>query len=113
MKGNVSRSVFERRTSPMGERNSRFLLLRELAHKNIIEYLHGYIDSTLSVPQASMSTELADLGTLNDLLKSRQDSDWLKESAIWHLSMQLANAVEYLQYGIRDASSTNELESPD
>ena len=103
---------FKEKDIPNGKAEFEMFALRELAHKNVIEYLHGFIDTTRPVPRASMFMELADLGTLSDMLKNRQkDSDWLEESAIWHLFMQLANAVAYLQYGIRDASSTNEFEA--
>ena len=95
-----------------GRAEFEMFALRELAHKNIIEYLHGFIDFGSSRPRASMYMELADLGTLDHMLEKRhQDLDWFRESELWDLSMQLANAVAYLQYGIRDASSTDKFES--
>lgn len=108
----MCREAFRTKDIANGRAEFEMFALRELAHKNIIEYLHGFIDSRGYVPRASMYMELADLGTLDDTLKKRhQDLDWFRESEVWHLSMQLANTVAYLQYGIRDASSTDKLES--
>ena len=82
-------------------------VLRELSHKNVVEYIHAFIDVEGPEPRASMYMEYADLGTLDDWIFSlREKQQYAPASAIWDLGSQLANAVCYMQYGIRDAGSS-------
>ena len=109
------RKCVEKRFKPKDILNGRaefeMFALRELSHRNVVEYLHGFIEPDGPVPRASMYMEWADRGTLEDLHRNyRENNEWPKESAVWYLSMQLANAVAYLQYGIRDAASPEKLE---
>jgi len=92
-----------------GRAEFEMFALRELSHKNVVEYLHAFIE--LNPPQASMYMEFADLGTLEDrIVTNREQNKYPAESAVWYLAMQLANAVSYLQYGVRDASSDHQSE---
>ncbi|KAL8669102.1 MAG: hypothetical protein Q9168_006295 [Polycauliona sp. 1 TL-2023] len=80
-------------------------ILRRYRHKNIVEYVDGFIDEqTYRQPVASMYMEYCDRGTLHDKTSEyrRQDRP-MSEMAVWHVFIQLVNAVAFLQYGIPDA----------
>lgn len=51
-----------------GRAKFEMFALRELRHKNVVEYLHAFIDIRSSA-RASMYMEKADLGTLEALIK--------------------------------------------
>ncbi|KAL8971557.1 MAG: hypothetical protein Q9197_003213 [Variospora fuerteventurae] len=70
-----------------------------------VTYMHGFIDEhSYRLPIASIYMEYCDKGNLQDLIERLRAP--LGEEAIWDLSMQLVNAVAFMQYGVRDACRT-------
>ncbi|KAL8655122.1 MAG: hypothetical protein Q9226_003171 [Calogaya cf. arnoldii] len=80
-------------------------VLRKYKHPDIVEYMAAFIDEkTHREPVASLYMEHCDRGNVEDLTKeyaARRTP--LPERVIWHIFMQLVNAVAFLQYGIEDA----------
>lgn len=94
-----------------GHADFEILLLQNLSHRNIVEYLDAFVDIRGEVPKASIITGHADLGKLEDYYnKARTEQLPFGEVAIWHLFAQLADALAYLYYGVLKASSKNEHE---
>ena len=94
-----------------GHADFEILLLRSLSHRNIVVYLDAFVDVQGESPKASIVTEFADLGNLEDYYNSaRRERHPFSEAAIWHLFAQLADALAYLYYGVLKASSKNEHE---
>lgn len=90
-----------------GRARFEMFALRELAHKNVVEYLHAFVEEHGPAPRASLYMEYADLGTLDDNIRSlREEHEYPPASAVWYLALEMANAVSYLQYGIRDAGGS-------
>ncbi|KAL8662010.1 MAG: hypothetical protein Q9202_005064 [Teloschistes flavicans] len=85
-------------------------VLRKLRHPNIVEYIAGFIDrSNPRSPKAAIYLEYCDRGNLHDCIKNaNQHDEYLRESAVWSVFMQLVNALSYLQHGIRDACHESE-----
>ncbi|KAI4137279.1 MAG: hypothetical protein LQ341_005215, partial [Variospora aurantia] len=85
-----------------GSAEFEMFVLRELPHPNIVKYMHGFIDEhSHRLPIASIYMEYCDKGNLQDLIQKLRAP--LGEEAVWDLSMQLVNAVAFMQYGVRDA----------
>lgn len=64
-----------------GRAEFEMFALRELSHKNVVEYLHAFIE--LHPPRASMYMEFADLGTLEDrIVSNREQNKYPAESAV-------------------------------
>lgn len=81
--------------------------LRELSHPHVVEYIHAFVEHRPKL-RASMYMEYADLGTMADVIETkRKYGPYFRESTVWLLASQLTKAVAYLQYGVRDAGSTN------
>ncbi len=90
-----------------GKAESELSILRELQHKNVVEYIDAFIVDQDGNYDGSLYMEYCEHGNLQDYLDTRmgiQDT-WIGELAIWGLLKQLVNAVAYLQYGIHDAVS--------
>ena len=102
---------FKPRAIMNGHADFEILLLRSLTHRNIMVYLDAFVDVQGESPKASIITEYADLGNLEDYYNSaRIERRPFSEAAIWHLFAQLADALAYLYYGVLKASSKNEHE---
>ncbi|MCJ1463303.1 hypothetical protein MMC07_001909 [Pseudocyphellaria aurata] len=79
-------------------------VLRSLNHKHVTEYIDSFIDTSGTMPRASIYMEYCDLGSLADALKDcRRFGQHAKEWAVWELFIQLTNAVAYCHHGIHDA----------
>ncbi|KAL8785418.1 MAG: hypothetical protein Q9195_008653 [Heterodermia aff. obscurata] len=83
-------------------------ILQSLAHRNIVEYVDAFIDDRGPWSKASLFMGYADLGNLENYYKSRLTARKppFREVAMWDLFAQLVDAVAYLQFGIRKATST-------
>ena len=87
-----------------GDAKFELFVLRELNHKNIVRYVHGFIDESRQKPKASLYMEYCDKGNLHDLLNDPiTNQRALCESRVWDLLAQLAAGVAYMHHGIRDA----------
>ena len=94
-----------------GHATFEIVLLRSLSHRNIVLYLDAFVDVRGGLPKASVITEYADLGNLEDYYNNaRRERQPFSEVAIWHLFAQMADALAYLYYGVLKASSKNEHE---
>ena len=85
------RKCVEKRFKPRDVLNGRaefeMFAVRELSHRNVVEYLHGFIDSNGPVPRASMYMEYADKGTLEEKHRQlREEGKWWKESILWYVT---------------------------
>ncbi|KAI4231641.1 MAG: hypothetical protein L6R40_007674 [Gallowayella cf. fulva] len=90
-------------------------VLRKYKHKNIVEYLCGFIvDESHHKPRASLYLEHCDGGNLHDVMNKRAtQSHYIGEQGVWDIFSQLINAVAFLQYGVRDACFRPEPPKPD
>ncbi|KAI9827659.1 MAG: hypothetical protein M1826_006222 [Phylliscum demangeonii] len=78
-------------------------VLRRLFHRNIVEYVDGFI--TDHPPAASMYMEWCDLGTLDDLIRYYWDEEIpMPESFVRHVFISLADALAYCQTGVKDVT---------
>ncbi|KAL9033423.1 MAG: hypothetical protein Q9180_005952 [Flavoplaca navasiana] len=80
-------------------------VLRRYRHENVVKYLSGFIDESIRhEPIASVYMEHCDRGNVQDLIQEyAMRNTPLSEKVVWHLSIQLVNALAFLQYGVRDA----------
>ena len=90
-----------------GRAEFEILILKALTHPNIVKFLDAYIDLRGPRPRASLFMGYADLGNLEDFYSSRRVTrkQPFRETAMWDLFAQLIDAVAYLQFGIRKATS--------
>ncbi|KAL8992096.1 MAG: hypothetical protein Q9169_007376 [Polycauliona sp. 2 TL-2023] len=90
-------------------------LMRRYRHKNIVKYLTGFIDRRNHWgPVASVYMEHCDRGNVQDVLEKQfRMNTPLSENVVWHIFMQLVNAVAFLQYGIQNACFEPEPRNPD
>ena len=97
------------RTGDIVEGRAEFemFILQSLTHRNIVKYLDAFIDVRGRSPKASLFMSYADLGNLENFYKSRRAARKppFREAAMWDLFAQLTDAVAYLQFGIRKATS--------
>lgn len=102
----------EKRFTAEDVRNGRavfeIFILEVLRHQNIIEYVDAFVDCRSRIPRASIFTGYANLGNLENFYRARRAADKppFNEEAMWLLFAQMVDAVAYLQYGIRKATST-------
>ncbi|KAL8736395.1 MAG: hypothetical protein Q9181_002428 [Wetmoreana brouardii] len=106
------KTYVEKRYAPQDVLNStaefEMLLLRELRHPNIVEYVTGFID--LRTHRASIYLEHCDKGNLWDFMAQREKFRRpLGEPWVWNIFMQLVSAVAFIQYGVRDACYESDL----
>lgn len=102
------RKCIEKRIKPAdilsGAVKFEILVLRELNHKHVTEYIDSFIDKSGDEPRASIYMEYCDMGTLADTLATRRSENKpAKEWEVWELLIQLTNAVVYCHHGIHDA----------
>lgn len=102
------RKCVEKRIGPAevlsGAAKHEIIVLRNLNHQHVTEYIDSFIDKSGGTPRASIYMEYCDLGSLADLVEARRTINKpAKEWAVWDLLIQLTNAVAYCHYGIHDA----------
>lgn len=91
-------------TRQNGAAEFEILVLQNLNHKHVTEYIDSFIDKSGAIPQASIYMEYCDLGSLADALKKcRRMGQPANEWEVWELFIQLTNAVAYCHHGIHDA----------
>ena len=90
-----------------GRAEFEIFILQSLAHRNIVGYLDAFIDDRGIIPRASLFMGYADLGNLENYYLSRRAAckQPFRETAMWDMFAQLVDAVAYLQFGIRKATS--------
>ncbi|MCJ1291247.1 hypothetical protein MMC34_002790 [Xylographa carneopallida] len=88
-------------------------ILRRLYHPNVVEYIHAFVADTGSRPSASIYMGLCDLGSLNDLMEryARQGRGFCEEF-VWSVFLEMADALGYIQYGIREVTRGTERRNP-
>lgn len=95
-----------------GKGVDELLILRELQHKNVFEYIDGFIVDQGVSYDGSLYTEYCEHETCKTIWTQR----WrykMPGFANWDLLKQLANAVGYLQNGIHDVvSATSPITGP-
>ncbi|MCJ1393275.1 hypothetical protein MMC18_006147 [Xylographa bjoerkii] len=88
-------------------------LLRRCQHRNVVEYIHAFVEDAGFKSTASIYMELCDLGSLNDLMEryAREERGFCEEF-VWSVFRQMANALGYIQYGITEVTSGQERRNP-
>ena len=77
--------------------------LRALKHKNVVEYIDGFLDEHPRQPYASIYMENCNLGTLESCLKQHISAGkTIEEGFIWSIWAQLVNALGYIQHGYQE-----------
>ena len=87
-----------------GEAEFEMLVMRQLNHPNVVEYIHAFIMEDRQGPRASIFMEYCDLGTLDSVLDDHHSARRrLSEAWVWDIFKQLVNALGYIHWGIRNA----------
>ena len=91
-----------------GRAEFEMFILQSLTHRNIVEYLDAFIDVRGLSPKASLFMGHANLGNLENFYNSRRAArkQSFREPAMWDLFAQLIDAIAYLQFRIRKATSS-------
>ncbi|MCJ1319879.1 hypothetical protein MMC15_005215 [Xylographa vitiligo] len=88
-------------------------ILGRLYHHNVVEYIHAFVADTGPRPSASIYMELCELGSLNDMMERyAREGRGFCESFIWSVFHQMANALGYIQYGVREVTKGTEHRNP-
>ena len=110
------RKFVEKRMKPNeianGSAKFEMFILRELKHRNVVDYIDAFVVDRGHHLRASLYMEYCEHGTLEAHLQRLQRGrrEYIGEEAVWSLLKQLANALTYCQYGIHDAVSAIRLE---
>ncbi|KAL8935086.1 MAG: hypothetical protein Q9216_005593 [Gyalolechia sp. 2 TL-2023] len=93
-----------------GAAEFEMLCLLKLRHKNIVQYVTGFIiDEPHQRPVASVYLEYCDMGNLHDYVEKVFVSGGLvPEAWIWDIFIQLVDAIAFMHLGIRDACRSHE-----
>lgn len=87
-----------------GAAEFEIFVLSELKHENVVEYIDAFVVRNGRELKASLYMEHCDGGTLDDYIKRyHMEGRFAMERFVWSMFMQLANAIAYCQYGIKDA----------
>ena len=103
-----SKEKFKPQAIMNGHATFEIVLLRSLSHRNIVLYLDAFVDVRGGLPKASVITEYADLGNLEDYYNNaRRERQPFSEVAIWHLPRWLMLWRIFITEFSRRALKTN------